>query len=43
MSGAKVEAVWLDPEVTVCEVHSTPLVSVASSILRRCKNFDQLL
>ncbi|CAN7343533.1 TniQ family protein [Variovorax sp. LjRoot178] len=35
--------VWLDPEVTVCEVHGTPLVSVASSALHRCKNFDQTL
>lgn len=35
--------VWLDPEVTACEVHGTPLVSIASSSPRRCKNFDQIL
>jgi len=35
--------VWLDPEVTCCEVHGKPLVSINSSTLRRCKNFDQTL
>lgn len=35
--------VWLDPEATACEVHGAPLASIASSSLRRCKNFDQIL
>lgn len=34
--------VWLNPEVTCCDVHSKPLASIESSRLRRCKNFDQI-
>jgi hypothetical protein len=34
---------WLDPHAAVCEVHGTPLASIASSALRSCRNFDQTL
>ncbi|MBT2324321.1 hypothetical protein J7E62_18405 [Variovorax paradoxus] len=34
---------WLNPEGACCEVHGTPLASIASSKLRRCRNFDQTL
>jgi hypothetical protein len=32
--------VWLNPEVTYCEVHGKPLASIESSALRRCKSFS---
>jgi hypothetical protein len=35
--------VWLNLEVTCCDVHGKPLASIESSRLRRCKNFDQTL
>ena len=35
--------VWLNPEVTYCEVHGTSLSTIESSKLRRCKNFDHTL
>lgn len=34
---------WIDPHAAVCEVHGTPLASIASSALRKCRNFDQTL
>jgi hypothetical protein len=43
VSAPRWKRAWLDPKVTTCEIHGTPLVSIASSALRRCRNFDQVL
>lgn len=32
---------WLDPAARYCEVHGTPLATIACGALRRCENFDK--
>jgi hypothetical protein len=34
---------WLHPETRHCEVHGTPLATIACGVLRQCQNFDKTI